>query len=634
MSSAGKCRVVFVCLTAIVIGAAAPLMAAETAAKDSRLSDRQRLVRQRFEALLADMHKLAEILEETEPENAVRLKEAVKAARENLIGGNMQKLIDALRTKKLDTAKGDAEKVVKSLRKMLEILTADETQFDEDVREFRDLHAMDKELGKLIEAEKGALGKTRQVAAAKQALAGLAGASQKLKALIKGQGENLGKTKQLKEGKGGEAEKKAAADAQKKMTGEAEGLEKELKEIEKALKEAGGSEGAEQVPMPGAKSVAAAGKSVGSASKSMGSAAGKLDKGDPKGAEPDEKKALDDLKKAETELEKLKKELEDFVKKNTPPGRKSDQEKIRKETEQFAKGGGKGGEPSETEKEARKHAESAAGEMKKAEGELGKGESGKPGGKQKKAVDELEKAREAVRKRMKEMEEEFQEDLLAQLEALLKKMLTAQRALNKGTQSVDHAITARKGQRLRADELELKRLGEGQTAIAKDAVKAQGMLEADGSSMVLLSVMEDTHDLMANVAERLATFKSGSHTQGLEKDIERSLEDMLAAVQEERRRRDEMAQEAENGEGQEGQGQKQQKPLIQLSAELKMLKALQLRVNTRTLSLDGARPKLKPPEVTEQAARLARRQARVGRMTRDLSNKLKAERALGGAEGI
>ncbi len=269
--------------------------------------------------------------------------------------------------------------------------------------------------------------------------------------------------------------------------------------------------------------------------------------------------------------------------------------------------------------------------MKKAEEQLGKKNQPGAAGPQKEAVRKLEQARDAVRERMDEMGDDLQDDLLAQLEALLKKMLTDQRAVNEETRRVDHAVAARKGQRVRADELDLTRLGEREKLIEKDGAKAQEMLDADGSSMVLLSVMEDTRDLMTDVAGRLGKFESGAHTQALEKDIERALEDMLAAVEEERRRREEMAQDAEAAEGQ-GQGQGQQ-PLIQLSAELKMLKALQLRVNARTLSLEKGRPEMEPPEVTKRSKRLAAREARVGRLTRDLSNKLKAERTRGG-EGI
>ena len=213
-------------------------------------------------------------------------------------------------------------------------------------------------------------------------------------------------------------------------------------------------------------------------------------------------------------------------------------------------------------------------------------------------------------------------------------MLTEQRAVNEETRRIAHAIARRKGQRVRVDELDLKRLGEREMNITKDASKAQSMLEADGSSMVLLSVMEDTRDLMVNVSELLAKFRSGAHTQALEKDIEQALEDMLAAVQEERRRREEMAEEMEPGEGQ-GEGGQQQQPLVQLSAELKMLKALQLRVNAGTASLDAGRAKIAAAELSARSAKLARREERIGRLTRDLANKLKVDRAArGGAPGM
>ena len=163
------------------------------------------------------------------------------------------------------------------------------------------------------------------------------------------------------------------------------------------------------------------------------------------------------------------------------------------------------------------------------------------------------------------------------------------------------------------------------------ATEAKSMLEADGSTIVMLSEMEDTRELMLNVAKLLQEFGCGLHTQGLEKDVEKALEDMIMAIQKERKRRDEEEQQG-GGQG-SGQGQGQQQPLIPLSAELKMLKALQLRINYRTVGLQAARPKMKPHTLHQQAAALAKRQGRVGTLTRELSAKIRADRAARGGGG-
>lgn len=266
--------------------------------------------------------------------------------------------------------------------------------------------------------------------------------------------------------------------------------------------------------------------------------------------------------------------------------------------------------------------------MKGAEDQFGKSDRNQAGGHQQKAVDHLRRAQQGVQGAANAAGQQFQEDLLAKLEALLRKMLAAQRAITSETEKTDGSVAERKGQLGRADELALKALSNREMDLTKDASEAKSLLEADGSTVVLLSVMADTRDLMVTVADLLAKLNCGKLTQGHEKDIEKALQDMIDAIQRERRQR-EQDQQQQQGQGQ-GQGQQQQRQLIQLSAELKMLKALQLRINHRTGTLEAERPKLPAADHGEQAAKLAEREAKVQGLTRDLSNKVKADQAAHG----
>jgi hypothetical protein len=209
-------------------------------------------------------------------------------------------------------------------------------------------------------------------------------------------------------------------------------------------------------------------------------------------------------------------------------------------------------------------------------------------------------------------------------------MLLAQKSITAETEKADQSIASRKGQLNRADELALKALSTLEGNIVKDASTAKSMLEADGSTVVLLSVMDDTKGMMESVVDLLAKFNAGPHTQALEKDIEKALEDMIAAIQKERQRRED---EQQPPPPQPGQGQPPPPPLIQLSAELKMLKSLQIRVNSRTQTVDAERGKLNPTELGEQTGKLSTREANVERLTRELSNKIKAELAARGGGG-
>jgi hypothetical protein len=218
-------------------------------------------------------------------------------------------------------------------------------------------------------------------------------------------------------------------------------------------------------------------------------------------------------------------------------------------------------------------------------------------------------------------------ETLELLETMLLKMLRAQKAITADTVKLDKVATQRT-KPVRADELAFRALGSRESGVASDAAKVSALLEENGSSVVLLSIMEDTREMMLNVAKLLRGLNGGRHTQALEKDIEQALADMLAAVRLELK----VVDVPPPGPG---AAPADDAPLVQPSAELKLLKALQTRINARTLNLQGERGTMAPKRVAEQAARLAGRQARVRRLAQELSAKLKAdETAPGNGTGI
>lgn len=186
-------------------------------------------------------------------------------------------------------------------------------------------------------------------------------------------------------------------------------------------------------------------------------------------------------------------------------------------------------------------------------------------------------------------------------------------------------IIERDGELRRSDELALRTLSVRESELADQASEAQKMLAADGSTIVLLTIMDATREDMINVSELLAKLNCGPYVQSLERAIEENLEDMIRAIQQEQHRRDEEEQD-DDGDG-DGDGDGDDQPLIPLSAELKMLRALQLRINHRTVQVDRARDQLDEAEFAEQTDKLASRQARVSGLTKELSAKLQAERA-------
>jgi ribosomal protein L19E len=130
---------------------------------------------------------------------------------------------------------------------------------------------------------------------------------------------------------------------------------------------------------------------------------------------------------------------------------------------------------------------------------------------------------------------------------------------------------------------------------------------------------------MESVTARLAQAKVGEITQGIEQDIIKSLEEMVAALQRAQR---EQQQQRRNGQqpgmkkGAPGAGQQQDRPLVNAIAELKMIRALQMRVNTRTkryseLLREGTE-QADQPDLVEALQRLGEREDRVHKTTHDI----------------
>ena len=120
---------------------------------------------------------------------------------------------------------------------------------------------------------------------------------------------------------------------------------------------------------------------------------------------------------------------------------------------------------------------------------------------------------------------------------------------------------------------------------------------------------------LQTLQKRLTKLRAGSYTQQIQQDVIATLKELIQVIQEERDRRD------GGGEGGEpGEGGNDNQDLLPTSAELKMLKALQLRVNRRTNRFERLLAK-----EDEERQHIAGKQKSVGKLTRTMADKLNQE---------
>jgi hypothetical protein len=102
--------------------------------------------------------------------------------------------------------------------------------------------------------------------------------------------------------------------------------------------------------------------------------------------------------------------------------------------------------------------------------------------------------------------------------------------------------------------------------------------------------------------------RTEQYTATLQKEIETTLEELIEALQQ--------AQQQKQGSGGGGGGGGRE-PLLPNSAELKLLRSAQLRINRRTVALDHSRPSGGQLDATlkDETRKLPERQAEIAEMT-------------------
>jgi len=194
-------------------------------------------------------------------------------------------------------------------------------------------------------------------------------------------------------------------------------------------------------------------------------------------------------------------------------------------------------------------------------------------------------------------------------------MLKAEVAVRSG---VGEAL-AEGGPAGREQELEAARLGREQAKIGAAARRALALLRDDGSAVAIPQAIEQVRDDSDEASRRLERGDLGGTTRGLLDDIVVALEEMLAAVE---RARSDRQQQAAGRQGEGRPARPGEQPLVDALAELRMIRSLQARVNTRTARLaqllgDGVE-RVEEPELRAALGRLAERQRLIERAAFDI----------------
>ncbi len=530
----------------------------EASAAD-RLAAEQQQVADRYRRLEEVLLRMAEVSRMTDPRRAALLRQAIDESKQRLIGVQFERLVELLQKDQLAPAIASQGDLDGDLRAILQLLLT-ERRSERNRSEQARLRDYIKKIGEIINQQQSILGRTAGGGEPK-------GLADEQNRLAHRTGELAQTIKENEEGKPGAA--KGADGSQPKQTQGAPSSAQEAPKAEQGKPGAGRGKPGEGQGKPG-------------------DAQGKPDVGQAKPGQGQGKPAQGQGKPT--------------------PGP--------------SKGQRKGGEKDPTEGAgptqedqaipARQRLEAARQRMREAEDKLRKAQREGAKDAQEKALDELKQAKADLEKILRQLREEEIEHVLAALEARLAKMLQMQRAVYDATVRLEDAMKKSPG---REHEVEAGRLSTREAEIGLEAERALNLLKEDGTSVAFAEALEQMRADIQQVDDRLKAAKVDETTRSIEEDILAALEEMIQALQNEMQKR-------ERRKGQPPpRGEPQDPPLVDMLAELKMIRALQMRVNTRTArysKLLGDREQAEHPDLIEALKRLAERQRRISKITRDL----------------
>ena len=227
--------------------------------------------------------------------------------------------------------------------------------------------------------------------------------------------------------------------------------------------------------------------------------------------------------------------------------------------------------------------------------------------KQDEAIAELQKAASRLEEMLRQLREEEKEMLLAALEARFQRMLAMQTQIHEGT--LELSATPKENW---LDQYfgRCRELAQQQFELTTECAQTVNMLQEDGTSVSILLAMEDIESDMSQVSNYLRDSKVAGLTQSVQTDIIEALKELIEATQQEMQ---EMKSE-QRQQQQQQQNSDKKPPLVELMAEIRVLRSLQVRVNRRTKHVDELMQnaaKDEQADLSAQLTELADRQQRL-----------------------
>jgi len=525
----------------------------------------------RFERMLTQM---ADILGRQDPERADLLRRAIGKGREGRIKEEIENVVALIESGEIGNASEKQADVIENMQALLKLLQSEDRRSAVE-RERDRLNGLLKNVRGVLAEQRSARAATQNSTAPSNAASGQQKAISETDKLLESMREH--DDQESKDGQGKDSGKDGSTDV--KESDAEKPMEGDPKESDS---KGGDSKGESQDPKKG------------------DSPKNDSEQGDPKQSNNPSKGSPENGKPSPS------------GEKSEGEGRPSNQESGGKQSDQQKADKNKQTPGREQLEKAREEMERALEKLKEQNREEAlKNEDN--------AIEELHEAAEKLEAMLRQLREEEKEMMLASLEARFQRMLQAETAIHEGTVGV--AATPQK------DWLDLnygrcRELSQQQSELTQECAQTVNLLREEGTSVAIVIAVEDIEADMNSVSGWMQEYKVGELTQSVQKDILESLKQLIEITQ----------KEMQNMKEQQKQEQQQRDPsqekpgLVELMAEIRVLRSLQLQVNRRTKQVDGLLQSTTTddlPALQKQLHDLAIRQNRLIESAKELAKQAK-----------
>ena len=585
---------------------ATPAPAAAAKAPDENLLASQQRLANEYKELQGVLMRMRDLIRQTDPNRAALIEKALKESGDRHVEADFQEILDLLHQDQLGNAARKQDKINEDLQAILQLLLSEDRS-----KRLQDEKALIRKylerLNNIIRDQQDLKGRNAGGDDPKSLSGEQGGLAKQTGNLFKDIGDNQEKYR----GNGKDDSKNDGKNGGKP------GGKDDSKNGEKGDGKSGGKGDGKSQPGDGKSSDKPGGKGEPDASasgqkpKDKDGAKGKPDDS-ASGQKPKDKDADDGKSQGKDKSSPSSGQGKGKGKGKQGQGQGQGQGQDQ-ESDQAQQPGQDQNAPQQEQDPVRKRLQTAQEHMEQAKKRLEKAQKEGALDEQEKALNDLQTAKAELEEILRQLREEEMRRLLAMLEARMQKVLAIQREIYEGTVRLDKVPVA---ERSHGHEIESGRLSNREAEIVAEVEKALSLLREEGSAVAMPEALQQVRDDMQQIVYRLAQGKTEVLTQAIETDVIKALEEIIDALKKAQKDID----NKKKPPGPSPNGQPQDPPLIETLSELKMIRALQMRVNRRTERyaklVQGEQAD--KDDVFDALQRLAEQQKRVQKVTRDL----------------